>query len=169
LQIRKDTWGTNQIWIQGVESKHHISKNPCGSTHDGSEKENRNEATNQSKKKRRTFLVRDEQRGHGGADIADPGEDPAVVEVEKARGRRRHGDDEPVWVAGGAERGGGGGEDGEGGEEVDGGQEEEEEGRGDGDAEDPEAGVGLRVVVIPEPVGGDVLEMRPGRGPRAWG
>jgi len=72
-------------------------------------------------------------------------------------------EDEPVGVLGGAERGRGGGEDGEGGEEVDGGEEEEEEGRGD--SEDLER---LRVVVlvIPEPVGGDALDMREGRTPR---
>lgn len=132
-----------QISIQGVESKHHISKN--------------------------LILVRDEQRGHGGADIGDPGANPAIVELEELRGGRRrwrgHGDDEPVGVPGGAERGRGRGEDGEGGEQVDGGEEEEEEGRGD--SEDLESGVGLLVlVVIPESVGGGVLEMRASRGPR---
>ena len=128
----------------------------------------RSQKRNSESVRKRTILVRDEQRGHGGADIGDPGANPAIVEVEELRGRRRrrlgHGEDEPVGVLGGAERGRGRGEDGEGGEEVDGGEEEKEEGRGD--SEDLETGVGLRVVVIPEPVGGDVLEMRAGRGPR---
>jgi len=129
-------------------------------------------------KRSRTVLVRDEERGDGGADIGEADPHAPAVEIKELRRRRRrrgHREEQRPGRGGAeAEQRRGGGEDGDGGEEVDGGEEDEEEGRGG--AEDPagrgDRGVNANLgVEIPEPVGrGEVVEervrLRAGRGAR---